>query len=368
MRACNIAQRRAAEDVRAVGEVLHGYACAAAQLRKHRAGDRVGRVLLVGVVLDDDAAVEGCAVIRVVLLRVIGVDGVRVVRGEHEAGGNRGADGRLAHPQRAGRAVQRVGEEGGVRALLGAAADLLVVEHRHHADMADGRGGGEQRLKRGIRAFEVIDARAGEELALRAPHAAALPVVEEQIARDHVLGLHAAQAGDFCAERALGLLVPKERQHVHLRVELVAVVDLAVEVDGHVRDERRVAVKVDELRAQAVALAYERAPGDGQRPVQPCGHNHAAIALDVQPRVLAADQLLGIRLELEGRAVAVACDNLEVCKALLRHGEGDDGGEVARDEVAAAGHDGVGLALVQTDKARALERAAQRIRRVERAG
>ena len=52
--------------------------------------------------------------------------------------------------------------------------------------------------------------------------------------------------------------------------------------------------------------------------------HHAAVALDVQPDVCIRSLALGMRLELEGRRIAVAGDNLAVGKAVFRHGKRDN--------------------------------------------
>ena len=141
------------------------FAGAPADLGEDGVGYCVGRVLLVGVVLDDHAAVHEGAVVRVELLRMVGVHAVRVVGGDHEALRDSGAALAVACVEGGGCAGEHVGEERGIRALLAAAADLLVVENGADVDVLRvlcGQESGE----RGVRAFEVVDARAGEDLAV----------------------------------------------------------------------------------------------------------------------------------------------------------------------------------------------------------
>ena len=75
MRAGNIAQRGAAQQIGAVGEVLHRYACVLAELVEHRCRDAVRGVLLVGVELDDDALVHLHLILLVGVLRMVGMGG-----------------------------------------------------------------------------------------------------------------------------------------------------------------------------------------------------------------------------------------------------------------------------------------------------
>ena len=93
---------------------------------------------------------------------------------------------------------------------------------------------------------QIVDARAGEEFLVRAPDARGGAVVEKQVAGHDVLFLCAGLRGDFGGQCALRVLAAEEREHVRLRVVAVAAVDVAVEVDRHVRNQRRVAVKVDQ--------------------------------------------------------------------------------------------------------------------------
>ena len=171
---------------------------------------------------------------------------------------------------------------------------------------------------------------------------------------------------DLLCELALRVRAAVQRQQVDLGVELVAVVDLAVEVDRHVRDEHGVAAKVDQLRRQPPALAHDRAPRDGQRPVEPRRHQHSAVALHVQPHIRARREVFGVRLELERRGIAMAGGDLEVARASLRHGKRHDRRAVARQKVAAAGRNRPRLLLLQLRKARRAQRFADRLAGVER--
>lgn len=73
----------------------------------------------VGVVLDDHAAVHECAVQLVVFFRMVRVNGVRVVRRNHEAGGQRRANLRVRQAERSQCTIQHVAKQRGIRALLG---------------------------------------------------------------------------------------------------------------------------------------------------------------------------------------------------------------------------------------------------------
>ena len=67
-----------------------------------------------------------------------GVRGVGVVGGHHEAAGEGGLQRLGPRAQRQRDAPQGVDQQRGIRALLGAAAHLLVVEHAQHVDVFEG--------------------------------------------------------------------------------------------------------------------------------------------------------------------------------------------------------------------------------------
>lgn len=91
---------------------------------------------------------------------------------------------------------------------------------------------------------------------MRAPNAGGRPVVEEQVAGHDVRFRHARLGGDFGAQSAFRVFVAEERQHIHLRVVAVTVVDVAVEVDRHVRNQRRVALQIDQLCRQPAVFPH----------------------------------------------------------------------------------------------------------------
>ena len=180
MRQADVAQRRAARLVGAVGIALHRHAGGAADLRKDRGGNAVGRVAGVGVVLDDDAAVGDGTLAAVGLLGAVGMHGVRVVRRDHEAVRGTAQIGALVHTQSKARAPQHVGEEARIRALLAGAADLFVVKD------AQGRqrsriAGLEEAAQTAEHALQIVEPRRGDEFVLRAPDRAGRAGIEEQL-------------------------------------------------------------------------------------------------------------------------------------------------------------------------------------------
>ena len=149
---------------RVVGhELLGRHASRPAGPPPQRHAGRVGGVALVGVDLQQRAAVEQRLVGRVVPLWVVGVDGV--------AGVNRQADrpgqGLVvlvgAHAAGAGDAGEHVGQQRTRRAAPGRTAELLVVERHEQLDpLVPGRA--EQGGQAGMDARQVVQPAGGQEL------------------------------------------------------------------------------------------------------------------------------------------------------------------------------------------------------------
>ena len=305
--------------------------------------------MLVGGFLNGDAAVQPAAVGLVVLLRVVGVAGVRVVAAHHEGAGNGAAVLLLRLAEGGVHAREHVLKKGGHGALLGVAADLLVVEARIDVYLVFICAAGKKTLERGVGAGKVVELRRADELAGGPPNPRRLAVVDEEVAREHVGGLHAEVVGNHLVEGAGGKLACREERHEVFRaVELKPAVHLAVEVDGHAGNKRHVAARVVEAARHTRALADKHATGDAERAVEPGVVDHAAVSLDVQAQVIDRALELGHRLDLElGRVPMRSRDLKVVVVELLPDLERDDARAVARDVVAATRRDFPGVALCQ---------------------
>ena len=264
----DVAQRGAAQHVGAVGEVLHRHVRAAADLAEDGPAHAVGGVLLVGALLEHDAAVHQRAVSCVGLLRVVRMQRVGVVRGHHEAGGQTGVQRLAIRTQALRDAADHVREEGGIRALARAAAHLFVVKHTAEIDVP-ALPRLQQRPKAGVGALQIVQPRCGDVAVLRAPEPGLHAVVEVEIPPEHVLRGSARDFRDLRLEAALRGDVAVEGQHVHLRVELAVLVHIPLHVDGQVGNQRRVAPEVHQTAFHALRRAHQHSPGDPQWAVQP---------------------------------------------------------------------------------------------------
>lgn len=123
-------------------------------------------------------------------------------------------------------------------------------------------------------------------------------------------------------------------------------------MDGHAGDHQQVAVQREQAGGDGIVLLYQYAACHRQRPVHPCGADHAAVALGVQLGVLPAHVDLGIFLDAEAGGIRVGSGHVEaVVFQLLSHAERKDAGAVAADKIAPAGFQLPPAALQQLGKA-----------------
>ena len=349
MRQADVAQRRAARLVGAVGIALHGHLRGAADLGKDRGGNAVGRVAGVGVVLEHDAAVRDGTLAAVGLIGVVGMHGVRVVRRHHEAVCGAAQIIALVKPERKADAPQHVGEKARIRALLAGAAYLFVVENAQSRQT--GRIAGlEEAAQAAEHALQIVEPGRGDEFVLRAPDRAGRAGIEKQILREKFLLFHAE---GFRGESVGAFRTGEREQRRHVRAHIVALafVRAAVHVDGEVGDQRDGASEVQQPRDEFAPLAQRDAPGNRERAVQPRGAEHPAVFFHAQSHV-AVGRDNGVLLELEAGRIAVRGGEQKADRGRLRHAEGDQRRAVAAHESARAGDERPALRLLQLGKAR----------------
>ena len=325
------AERRAARHVGSVGVHLHGRARLAADRCEQRAGDAVGRIALVGVEFDDDAAVQARRVGHVGVFRMVRMDAVGVVSRDKEALREHAEIPFLVHPQRERNAPERIGEQTRRRALLRLAADLLVVERAEDRHAAGGFRRKEA-LEQAEHAAEIVQPGREEKLVLRAEARAARAHVQAQILAEHLVLLYARGLGHDAAEAVRGFLHAIERERVDVRHELKAVVRGAVHVNGDGGDHGQIAVYIDQLRLQPSVLRRHDAARDGKRPVEPRAHEHAAVFFRRQLHIRAG-LFLRVVLDLERGGVGMRGGHQEARGRALRDAEGQKRRAVARDKV-----------------------------------
>lgn len=370
----------AAGRVVADDEELQRDAGLAGALLQHDNAGRVGGIALVGVDLDDGAAVHGGLVRGLVLAGVVGVDGVGHVGGDEERARERllesggvlalvvdllvaAVAGGVAVTGEHRQAAQHRGQQVGVGALGGLRADLLVVEADGHADggvVVEGVGladGLDEALDGAVRHTQVVEARGEDELVVDAADDGLLRVVEDELEVDDGGDVASKLVGDdvehggVVAHRhlleglevlillhgiilgglfGLGVLVElgggQTRDGEQLNLVVGVEAGLAVQVDGQRGDSQQRLVDLDQLLHDVVALTDQNAAGKTQIAVEPRVPDAAAIRLDADLQV-ADVGLAGDGLDAQAGRIGVGADNGDgVAGApLAADGKGEDG-------------------------------------------
>ncbi|MCY1411998.1 hypothetical protein D9M71_273940 [compost metagenome] len=248
--------------------------------------------------------------VGVVLVGIVGVHAMGVVRRDQQRAldhadevvtlGHQAAQGLFEH-----RAIGAAGRAG---------ADFFVVIGHQQAGFV--AVGVEQGLQAGIARQQVVQARAGNEVAIEADEARALGVVEAQLVVEHHVGVEVVLAGQLVGQQRakIGTLVTghlgQDRWQLGLRVDHPAFVGGAVEVDRQVGDHRNRQLEVDQLAFDLAVAAEGHAPGQRQVTVEPGRQQRAAVHLDTQlPEALALQ--LGLRLDAQARAVGMGADHAD---------------------------------------------------------
>ena len=209
--------------------------------------------------------------------------------------------------------------------------------------------GSSERFKTSVAHRQVVETPRGYQLVVGTEGACRRGVGEIEIEVDDVVAGHRGGAVELFDDEvdehiaALQLVVDeaKDGQHVFLPVELDAVVDLAVEVDGEVANLHQRAADVYQMSdgREGVFVARNYSSGNGERTVHPSREDGASVDLGIEPYDAALARHLSVGLDAEGRRVAMGAYHVEtlVGKRLATYAEGVDGRVVLGDEEAVAG-------------------------------
>ena len=182
-------------------------------------------------------------------------------------------------------------------------------------------------------ALEVIDAAGHEILAVQAHADSLLTGGEDKVSVKDVLGLHAGLRGQDLFQ--VSALAAEDGLQIDLRVILHAVVQVAAEVDAEVGDAGQRTVGADQTTLDAALGAHQQTACHGQWTVEPGGHDHAAVALDLG---LGEDLVLRVELlDTPGGRVAVAGGCVPAGQLTLGHTPCQHGRAVAGGVILAAG-------------------------------
>ena len=322
------AQGAAAGNVRPVVVGLHLGSRLLADLAEQGGAEPVGAVALVGIEFQHHALSHHRGVCRVGQLRMVGMDGMGIVRGNQEGLAQQPAD---VQPQSLSDADQGVLHHGGIRAVLGAGANFFAVQGAEHPNVLAFRGS-QEALEAAPNALQIVQPLRGDVFLLHAPHLCLLPDVQVQVvAQDFAAGFLLQQF----IQLALGVFTPQQRIQVHHRVPLVAVVGLAVHVDGHIGDEHQIPLDVDELCFRALLRLHQHPSSNGQGPVQPGSHQGPAVALHRETRVGA--HLFPVLFQLKAGPVGVGGGDQKALGGAYWNPESDYRGTAPADVVFPSG-------------------------------
>ena len=259
--------------------------------------------------------------------------------------------------------VQHVPQEAALGALPAGGTHLLVIEHGPDGGAGAVRLGGsvDEAQQGGGGAFQVVDAGGHEVLPVGADLGGGLAGHQLEIPVEDVPFLHPQLLAEQVGEGAARLGAP-QGLHVDLGVVLVALVHVALHVDGQGRDHQEVPVKVDKAGLHPVGGAHQHPAGHRQGAVQPGGHVHAAVALHAQ--AAAAVIRHGVGLDLPARGVAVAGGDAPPADGMGGNAPGHHGGTVAQEVVPLARFQVPVVGLLQTGEARRVQPGRRRGRRM----
>ena len=229
--------------------------------------------------------------------------------------------------------------------MLRAAPDLLVVEERDQAQPS-GRLCALDSLEAGEDGGEVVEPGRGDEFIGETQEAARFMRVDAEIVGEDRFFLCAAGGGEPGEEEVSFLLVSfeegSERQHVFLRVQCAALVDVPVHVDGEAGDCQERFLKVDETHfgLESVLAAQHDLSRKRERAVEPCAQDESAVCLDVE-RAVAVARHAGCWLQTKAWEIRVRRRHAQRCAAFhgrfFPDGEGEERRAVDAEEVASAG-------------------------------
>ena len=231
--------------------------------------------------------------------------------------------------------MQHLFEEGGIRPLFRAAADLFVIEHTVHGN-AFLRLCSKQSLKRGKSALQIIQPPASDELLTSTEHTGLLPVIQKQIPIEDIFLFDGNRFGNDFLKFALSFHGRKKRQHILLRIERISIVDFTVHVNRKVGDKKQIPIQIDQLRCHAFLCPDQHPSRHGQRSVQPWCANHPAIFFHIQLNISLLHLHLRIGFDFKHRGIAVTGDDLKALKRFFRKMKSNERRAVARNKIFAS--------------------------------
>ena len=200
-----------------------------ADFAEYRCRQTVGGITLIGVEFQHHAAVELGGVVGVCQFRMIGMDGVGVVRRYHERS--------CQHPvviiaHATADTLQRTAEQIAVGTLRRVGAHFFSVKYHQHLNVPGGISI-QEALGAAIDAVQIIQCGGGDKFILQAPDSGFFPKIQVKVLTQD------GTAGGFFQKRLQlsgGIGPAHQGNGIHSQIPALALVDIALHVDGHIGD------------------------------------------------------------------------------------------------------------------------------------
>ena len=153
---------------------------------------------------------------------------------------------------------QHVGQQRRARALYGAGANLLAVEHAQNRHHFGGRGL-QEAPGAAPDAFQIIQRGRGDVFPFHPPDRRLLPNVEIQVVTQNSA---AGLLFQLRQQLSRGVLAAQKRQHIHRRIPLIAIVDLPVHMDGNAGNQQQIPVDIHQTALYALLRLHRHPSGD----------------------------------------------------------------------------------------------------------
>ena len=163
---------------------------------------------------------------------------------------------------------------------------------------------------------EIVQARRGEEITLKADNLCFLRAVNVKLKGENLLRAYAELFRKLSEQIAVfpptALYRAAKREQVDVRLQRDALVDLAVHVNGKIRDgEQRLVPRNEALfGTHGVVRAYEGNARERKRTVKPCVVDGTAVRLDGELAAAAGEQLR-LRLDAKTGPIGMCSRNTE---------------------------------------------------------
>ena len=96
-------------------------------------------------------------------------------------------------------------------------------------------------------------------------------------------------------------------------------------MNGHIGYHRHIFIKIHQPALHSLLSAENKPPGNGQRPVQPGGKNHAAVFLHIQFDIAIVHRNFRRFFQFKTWGIAVGSHHMKAPRHLSRYGKSDDG-------------------------------------------